>query len=69
MFIHDMEFIRNRWLTRQLEAALKALPVVVVTGARQTGKTTLAQILPRLLARADAFPVSAIVAGARPCRA
>ena len=42
-----METIRNRWLTRQLQAALKALPVVVLTGARQTGKTTLAQGLPQ----------------------
>ena len=42
-----MEAIRNRWLTRQLQAGLKALPVVVLTGARQTGKTTLAQALPQ----------------------
>ncbi len=42
-----METLRNRWLTRQLQAALKALPVVVLTGARQTGKTTLAQALPQ----------------------
>jgi hypothetical protein len=42
-----METIRNRWLTRQLQAALKALPVVVLTGARQTGKTTLALSLPQ----------------------
>lgn len=42
-----MDTIRNRWLTRQLQAALKALPVVVLTGARQTGKTTLAQALPQ----------------------
>ena len=42
-----MESIRNRWLTCKLEAALKALPVVVLTGARQTGKTTLAQALPQ----------------------
>ncbi len=39
--------MRNRWMTRQLQAALKALPVVVLTGARQTGKTTLAQALPQ----------------------
>lgn len=45
--IHGMDTIRNRWLTRQLQAALKALPVVVLTGARQTGKTTLAQALPQ----------------------
>ncbi|MEI6780534.1 MAG: ATP-binding protein [Verrucomicrobiota bacterium] len=42
-----METMRNRWMTRQLQAALKALPVVVLTGARQTGKTTLAQALPQ----------------------
>lgn len=42
-----METIRNRWLTRRVQAALKALPVVVLTGARQTGKTTLAQALPQ----------------------
>jgi predicted AAA+ superfamily ATPase len=45
--IHGMETMRNRWMTRQLQAALKALPVVVLTGARQTGKTTLAQALPQ----------------------
>jgi uncharacterized protein len=45
--IHGMDTIRNRWLTRQVQAALKALPVVVLTGARQTGKTTLAQSLPQ----------------------
>jgi hypothetical protein len=38
--------IRERWLTGPLQAALRALPVVVLTGARQTGKTTLAQSLP-----------------------
>ncbi|HUF61897.1 MAG TPA: ATP-binding protein [Verrucomicrobiales bacterium] len=42
-----MDTIRDRWLIRQLQAALKALPVVVITGARQTGKTTLAQVLPQ----------------------
>jgi len=41
-----VEGIKKRWLTRPLQAALKALPVVVLTGARQTGKTTLAQALP-----------------------
>lgn len=44
--IHGVETIRNRWLTSRLQAALQALPVVVLTGARQTGKTTLAQSLP-----------------------
>lgn len=42
-----MDYIRDRWLIRQLQAALIALPVVVLTGARQTGKTTLAQCLPQ----------------------
>jgi len=45
--IHGVEAIRNRWLTRPLQAALKALPVVVLTGARQTGKTALALSLPQ----------------------
>jgi hypothetical protein len=36
------------WLAPQVEAALRAVPVVVVTGARQTGKTTLVQaVAPR----------------------
>ncbi len=38
-----MNTSRKRWLAVQLEAALKVLPVAVVTGARQTGKTTLAR--------------------------
>ena len=41
-----MNRFRNRWLTGYLQAALQALPVVVLTGARQTGKTTLARSLP-----------------------
>jgi len=32
---------------RRLQAALKGLPVVVLTGARQTGRTPLAQSLPQ----------------------
>lgn len=39
-----MHFI-PRWLQNQLELALKTLPVVVLTGARQTGKSTLARHL------------------------
>ena len=35
----------SRWMTQQLRAALRAMPVVVVTGARQTGKTTLVRKL------------------------
>jgi predicted AAA+ superfamily ATPase len=41
-----MKEIKPRWLAPRLEAALRVLPVVVVTGARQTGKTTLVQSLP-----------------------
>lgn len=35
----------RRWLEPLLARALRAMPVVVVTGARQTGKTTLANLL------------------------
>ena len=38
--IHAMNY-RSRWCEPILESALKTMPVVVVTGARQTGKTTL----------------------------
>jgi hypothetical protein len=34
---------RSRLLTPRLESALRALPVVILTGARQTGKSTLAR--------------------------
>jgi len=34
---------RSRLLTQRLESALRALPVVILTGARQTGKSTLAR--------------------------
>jgi predicted AAA+ superfamily ATPase len=37
--------IRNRWFSQNLKSALKVLPVTVVTGARQTGKTTLVKML------------------------
>jgi len=40
-----MEAIRPRWFGSNLEAALRVLPVAVVTGARQTGKTTLTQAI------------------------
>ena len=40
-----MNDIRPRWFVRNLESALKVLPVTVVTGARQTGKTTLVKSL------------------------
>jgi len=40
-----MKNIQSRWLEPLLAEALRAMPVVVVTGARQTGKTTLANTL------------------------
>jgi predicted AAA+ superfamily ATPase len=40
-----MDIIKPRWFQRTLQAALRVLPVSVVTGARQTGKTTLTQML------------------------
>src|ERR1700683_2729126 len=36
-----MDDIKPRWFLRNLGSALRALPVSVLTGARQTGKTTL----------------------------
>jgi hypothetical protein len=44
-FTHVMDGLRERWLTGGLRAALQALPVVVLIGARQTGKTTLVRSL------------------------
>ncbi len=40
-----MNGIRPRWFVQNLESALRVLPVTVVTGARQTGKTTLVNSL------------------------
>ena len=40
-----MNGTRPRWFLRNLESALNVLPVTVVTGARQTGKTTLVKSL------------------------
>src|ERR1017187_768669 len=40
-----MNSIRPRWFSQNLASALKVLPVTVVTGARQTGKTTLVKML------------------------
>ena len=37
--------MRARWFVRNLDSALRVLPVTVVTGARQTGKTTLVKSL------------------------
>jgi hypothetical protein len=39
-----MNSIRRRWFSQNLESALKVLPVAVVTGASQTGKTTKAKL-------------------------
>lgn len=38
-----MDNIKPRWFQQNLQAALRVLPVSVLTGARQTGKTTLTQ--------------------------
>lgn len=40
-----MEGIKPRWFCSNLQSALRVLPVVVLTGARQTGKTTLTQLI------------------------
>lgn len=40
-----MSNLRSRWFIKNLESALRVLPVAVVTGARQTGKTTLVRSL------------------------
>ncbi len=40
-----MERIKPRWFRNNLQAALRVLPVSVLTGARQTGKTTLTQAI------------------------
>ena len=40
-----MDTLKPRWFQRTLQTALRVLPVSVVTGARQTGKTTLTQML------------------------
>jgi predicted AAA+ superfamily ATPase len=36
-----MDYIKPRWFLRNMRSALRVLPVSVLTGARQTGKTTL----------------------------
>ena len=43
----DPPTVLSRLLADPLRVALKTFPVVVVTGARQTGKSTLAQHLPK----------------------
>jgi predicted AAA+ superfamily ATPase len=40
-----MDRIKPRWFKSNLQSALRVLPVTVLTGARQTGKTTLTQAL------------------------
>ncbi len=40
-----MKRIKPRWFSSNLQSALRVLPVTVLTGARQTGKTTLTQAL------------------------
>src|ERR1700730_6515116 len=40
-----MEKVRPRWFRRNLQTALRVLPVSVLTGARQTGKTTLTRAI------------------------
>jgi hypothetical protein len=40
-----MDRIRPRWFSSNIQAALRVLPVTVLTGARQTGKTTLARAI------------------------
>ncbi len=42
--MNEIAFV-PRWLQGQLDLALRTLPVVVLTGARQTGKSTLARHL------------------------
>jgi len=43
--IHDMNDFLPRIALESLERRLGVMPVVVVTGARQTGKSTLARHL------------------------
>ena len=40
-----MNIIKPRWFSRNLRSSLRVLPVSVLTGARQTGKTTLARTI------------------------
>ena len=40
-----MNALKQRWFRRNLESALRVLPVSVLTGARQTGKTTLTRAI------------------------
>ena len=81
IIIHDMNNLPKplpRYLTAEVERALRDFPVVILTGARQTGKSTLARDLlggpPRdyrtlddldLLERAQSDP-DALVSSSRP---
>jgi uncharacterized protein len=40
-----MDSLKHRWFQQNLLSALRVLPVAVLTGARQTGKTTLTRTL------------------------
>ena len=40
-----MDRIKPRWFSSNIQAALRVLPVTVLTGARQTGKTTLTRAI------------------------
>jgi predicted AAA+ superfamily ATPase len=40
-----MDSLKTRWFQQNLQSALRVLPVAVLTGARQTGKTTLTRTL------------------------
>jgi predicted AAA+ superfamily ATPase len=40
-----MDSLKTRWFQSNLQSALRVLPVAVLTGARQTGKTTLTRTL------------------------
>lgn len=40
-----MDYIKPRWFLGNLQTALRVLPVAVLTGARQTGKTTLTRLI------------------------
>lgn len=78
IIIHDVNKILPRVLMPIVEEALGQFPVVVVTGARQTGKSTLVQHLPSaagriyrslddldLLARAQQHPEALLEEGGR----
>ena len=48
-----MNKIKPRWFARQVQAALRVLPVTVVTGARQTGKTDTRSVFLQLAKKWD----------------